>query len=446
MTEKIKHGKTAQWVLASLAITEGCSLLLTLLYIICGYHESSVPEFLAEWLFGGTLAGAALGYPLMLTLIQTGLLVMRDEDGALKDKGRVFDAITFWLGSLYSYLYLGIMENVNFQADWETVLRNSAQHTPVFTQSYPTVLGITIIGLGGYLLLTYVPLWRTPPLVIAAAIAAMYLGMAQLLVWSVQVMKGADYLPELLLPLNCLLIVIRTVRNKIREWNSLSAREVKGWRFRWMERFNDWLMKAERWPFAAFLLMWPLLGILIGILILFGQKPDAFIRAWLETGDWNLSQRVSPQNIYYDEHYLCTVAAGGHERIVKPVRMGKRHGHSVIVNRQLCVANAFEQVLEERTPRLHRAVRSFYDTFGFPIAEKIRSPYAADVIYFLMKPLEWIFLIVLYLVDVKPENRIAVQYTGTGWNGSRRECGSEGECGNRRECGSEGKYESRREM
>ena len=28
----------------------------------------------------------------------------------------------------------------------------------------------------------------------------------------------------------------------------------------------------------------------------------------------------------------------------------------------------------------------------------------------MMKPLEWLFLAVLYLVDEKPENRIAVQY------------------------------------
>ncbi|WP_343073709.1 DUF6688 family protein [Clostridium sp. YIM B02555] len=27
-----------------------------------------------------------------------------------------------------------------------------------------------------------------------------------------------------------------------------------------------------------------------------------------------------------------------------------------------------------------------------------------------MKPLEWLFLIVLYFCDVNPENRIAVQY------------------------------------
>ena len=111
-----------------------------------------------------------------------------------------------------------------------------------------------------------------------------------------------------------------------------------------------------------------------------------------------------------DEHYLCTVAAGGHRRIVKPLRNGRRHGHEVIVNRQLCVANAFEQLLEERTPRLHRAVRGLYDRCGYPIAKHIRTKAAADIVYLLMKPLEWLFLAALYLCDVRPENRIAVQY------------------------------------
>ena len=104
--------------------------------------------------------------------------------------------------------------------------------------------------------------------------------------------------------------------------------------------------------------------------------------------------------------------AGGHEKVVKPIRLGRRHGHEVIVNRQLCIANAFEQVLEERTPGFHRALRHFYDTYGFPVARLIHSKYTADLVYFIMKPLEWIFLCVLYLTDAHPENRIAVQYTG----------------------------------
>ena len=61
-------------------------------------------------------------------------------------------------------------------------------------------------------------------------------------------------------------------------------------------------------------------------------------------------------------------------------------------------------------PNLHRNVRNFYDRYGFPVAKMIRSPNIADVIYIMMKPLEWIFLAVIYMTDVKPENRIAVQY------------------------------------
>jgi hypothetical protein len=90
--------------------------------------------------------------------------------------------------------------------------------------------------------------------------------------------------------------------------------------------------------------------------------------------------------------------------------MGKRHGHRVIVNRQLAVANAFEELLSQHLPRLHRLVRYVYDRWGYPISRHIRTPWAADAVWLLMKPAEWFFLVCLYLFDLKPENRIAVQY------------------------------------
>ena len=113
-----------------------------------------------------------------------------------------------------------------------------------------------------------------------------------------------------------------------------------------------------------------------------------------------------------DTHYLCTAAARGHPKLVRPLRVGRRHGHTVLVNRQLCVANAFEQLLMERAPRLHKAVRGFYDNHGYPLSQKITTPLRADITYLLMKPLEWLFLLCLYTFDEKPENRIAMQYTG----------------------------------
>ena len=98
--------------------------------------------------------------------------------------------------------------------------------------------------------------------------------------------------------------------------------------------------------------------------------------------------------------------------MVKPIRAGIRHGEVIPVNRQLMVANAFENVLEQYTPVVHRIVRQHYDKYGYPVSRHIRTKLAADVVYVAMKPLEWLFLIILYTVDAHPEDRIHMQYSG----------------------------------
>lgn len=359
----------------------------------------------------GITVGLFLVYPVLLTGIELYLL-LRLGSGREKNysRYRIFDIVTILLGILYSLLYIGLVHSVSFQSDWTVTLVNAQTHTPVYTQDVSTVLAVALVGFAGYLIVSFLPLEKMPPLTLVLGMSAMYLGTAESVLWAIQVCRELGDLPLLLLPINCVLITARAVLCKVRQWGEIPRNRHKVNRIpllKWCDRVLD---NASLWPLAAFLLMWPLLGILIGVLVLFGQSPDAIIRAWTETSDWNLSQRVAPQNIYYDEHYLCTVAAGGHRKIVKPLRLGIRHGHEVIVNRQLCIANAFEQILEEKTPRLHKAVRGVYDKYGFPIARCIHSPYTADAIYYLMKPLEWFFLVVLYLTDVHPEDRIAVQY------------------------------------
>ena len=99
-----------------------------------------------------------------------------------------------------------------------------------------------------------------------------------------------------------------------------------------------------------------------------------------------------------------------HKKIVKPTRIGIRYGNKIIVNRQLCIANAFEDLIKEKTPRFHYFIRTIYDKYGYPLSKHINKPWQADLIYIIMKPLEWLFLITLYLFDINPENRIVVQY------------------------------------
>lgn len=412
------------WAAVLLSVILG-ALLTLVLHVISGIGDlikgtglGGIAALGETFTVGIIICGGFMILPLVLTAAEIFLLVKGRRNQELYKKGRVLDIAGIALGALYSLIYLSFFDEVLFNKDWQEQLINGQTHTPVYTGARLTIIAAALTAVIGYLVVNYVPLKAMPPLTLVLGMAAMYLGVAESVVWGIQVFDGEFLdLYLLLYPFYCLLLTARTVSHKMWEWKQM-LKEDESRRQQYLEgkgvlhRCNCFLAKSERWPLAAFLLMWPLLGILIGLLLLFGQKPDAIIRAFTETSDWSLSQRVAPQNIYYDEHYLCTVAAGGHEKIVKPRRLGVRHGHQVIVNRQLCIANAFEQVLEERMPRFHRRVRRFYDTYGFPVARLIRSKFAADAVYFIMKPLEWIFLAVLYLTDVNPENRIAIQYTG----------------------------------
>jgi hypothetical protein len=73
------------------------------------------------------------------------------------------------------------------------------------------------------------------------------------------------------------------------------------------------------------------------------------VDAFLKTCSFPLSRLPVPPP--HDCHYLCTIAAQGSPRLVKPLRWGVRGGDPIIVNRQLSVANAFEDLLHERWPR-----------------------------------------------------------------------------------------------
>jgi len=162
-----------------------------------------------------------------------------------------------------------------------------------------------------------------------------------------------------------------------------------------------------------FIISLPLLIIIISFLMLFGQRPDSFILAFTDTYKHGLSQLNCSKVVCPDGHFLCTIAASGHTNLVKPVRKGIRHGYLIKVNRQLLVSNAFEDLLQEKVPLVHRQIRHVYNVVGGNFAKVyvlLSNKWASDIIYVLMKPLEWISLISLYLFDRHPENRIAKQY------------------------------------
>ncbi len=166
-----------------------------------------------------------------------------------------------------------------------------------------------------------------------------------------------------------------------------------------------------------FILCLPLLVIITAILLLFGQKTDSLIRAFTDTYKHGFSEwDYQCDNVSCGGHYLCSVAANGHPQIVKPNRRGIRNGHPIICNRQLLIANAFEDLIQEKLPVLHKLIRNQYNKLGNLIHRYytiFNNRFISDCIYFLMKPLEWFFIVILYSFDRKPENRIAKQYIST---------------------------------
>lgn len=263
-----------------------------------------------------------------------------------------------------------------------------------------------------------------PPLVGAFCIGGIYGGMVLCFFYTSQLMGGiferkfvVIYFALLFIyVLNYLLMAVRIISGNVKRYleyfreNDIQPRSVIGvWAM-------NVLSKASGWVWFPVICLIPLTGLLICICILFGQGPWGIIKAFTETSDWTYSTMISPPPEHYTGHYLCTVAVNGHEKLVKPTRLGVRQGVKIGVNRQLCVANAFEQVIEEKTPRFHRLVRYIYDNYGYPLSKHITTKLRADIIYIVMKPLEWIFLAVLYLSDISPESRIAVQYTGRKMN------------------------------
>lgn len=378
-------------------------------------------------LLAGFLFLSALWFVFVLSVSNFALLLL-PPTARYKAPARTVECLGLLIGALFLVAFLSLADII-FQP-WNMQLINFQKHSPLD----PATIGGAVLPCGmamtGYLLLSGLFVKKRPPLISVFGIAGLYLGIGFCILWCIQIFDAENLLRSLVLwiyPINAIAIALRTVRYTVVEARKdLKQREQLPQevlppnripleaeitrRKNWTKRLEKILQNSETWPLWALLALLPLLGIIVLVLLLFGQEPDALLRVWTQTADWNLSQKTPPPNLIIDEHYLCTVAAHGHRVLVRPLRTGVRHDHVVLVNRQLQIANAFEELLQEKAPRLHHAVRSRYDQYGYPFAKQLRSSWAFDSIYLLMKPAEWFFLFILYSLDKAPENRIARQY------------------------------------
>lgn len=209
-------------------------------------------------------------------------------------------------------------------------------------------------------------------------------------------------------PLFCLFITVYLWAEILKEEKKIS--QSRTFKSKFLNNCNQFLSQKYDVTIWAWIFLLPVFATLTLILMLFGQDYNSSIKVFTDTTTWTFSQKMHPPKLDHTGHYLCTVAAKGNPNLVKPLYVGKRHLKPIIVNRQLQIANAFEEMLEDFSPKLHKIVRRNYDNYGYNLSKKINSELGSNITYILMKPLEVLFLISLYLFQVNPELKISKQY------------------------------------
>lgn len=347
------------------------------------------------------------------------------------------EVLVSWVTIIIGGLFYTVLYDFAFDpaGDWQEAIFPMQTHYSISSQYVPGIVLPTLIGLMGLMLLICVKAEKIPPLISAGAIASVILLNIVQIVYAVQISRNIldvnvdgynsyFYVYDLynllfyVYHLNIFILSVSAVKKQINQqlkiYEQMTQQEMKidvsKSKGSFMNRLYQSIDSISRYSGLIFICFFFLIAILEITFILVGQGADAPVKAFTDTADWTFSKQIPPPPLEYDGHYLCTVAAGGHKKVVKPLRYGTRRGATIIVNRQLCIANAFEEYIQEKLPKFHRFIRGAYDKYGYPISQYITTPLRADIIYFIMKPLEWGFLVFLYLFDLRPEQRIHRQY------------------------------------
>lgn len=366
---------------------------------------------------------------IFILILPVALIAFDIVNGVKKKERPIFELIAFFIGMVYMVIAFAIWDLPDYTKPLNVYGMANA-HEPFSSDQVGAVFLFGLWGFFSYYILKF-GRKKLSPLVEVFLLAGVYIGCALSVVWIFQLVCGARPQqstefpmyrltvwdsPFDLIEIFCLCIVpfiylvhaimlmVHLVKEKARKQEQIQYKN------RILQKINLGLIKGGNLFFAAIVALLPVLTVMVIILCAFGQRPDSIILAFTQTSDWILSGEIAPPPVAYDTHYLCTVSLRGHKKLVKPIRYGIRRGEKIVVNRQLCVANAFEELIMEKAPRFHKAVRNFYDTYGYPISKHINTAVSADITYLIMKPLEWIFVLVLYLFDAEPETRIAGQY------------------------------------
>lgn len=108
--------------------------------------------------------------------------------------------------------------------------------------------------------------------------------------------------------------------------------------------------------------------------------------------------------------FVVTAASRGHRRIVGPMWLVTRHDETRAANRQLLTFWQLEAVWNSRAPRSHAIFRRLYNRLGPIIARRINSPWLADFVFLVLKPLEMLAVITVRRAVVASHGENSIQH------------------------------------
>ncbi|HLX72079.1 MAG TPA: DUF6688 family protein [Verrucomicrobiae bacterium] len=129
---------------------------------------------------------------------------------------------------------------------------------------------------------------------------------------------------------------------------------------------------------------------------------------WMLSLYWSYKSYLSLPDRSTPVCFVVTAASRGHRKFVGPFVAVAHRGQRCQANQQLATFWQFESLWRFSAPHTHALFRSIYNRVGPVIARRIVSPWLADAIYLLLKPIEiaawlWLNLAAIYQRPINPQ-------------------------------------------
>lgn len=225
------------------SIVVGCIIFLVIMVL----GKVRAEEIVLAFLFS-LVVSACIFYPFLILVMEVTYLILAAINKESPCAWQV-DQVALWYVMLLEYIYVRLIGATG--SDWMIQLTNGEKHTPVYTGSWPIIFLIAVLAIVGYYYLSFRPMKKMPPLMAVISISAMYLGIVELIVFSVQVIgvQGDDLAFMLLIwPASLVLMCARTILARVREWEVLPMEKRKIHQNRILNTMDGLLSKASFWP------------------------------------------------------------------------------------------------------------------------------------------------------------------------------------------------------